>query len=506
MIDLTKMDQKDKLLNRVDFKKLDWRKFQDLCADLLTAEGFINVYAGGEGPDRGRDVSAEEDIFSHSGFVERVKWVVQCKHYADSNQPVRATEIAEIQDYLEEHGADGLFIITDTVLTASAVSKIEKFNQTKRHSYRDRFWDNRELVNKLIKNEDILIKYFGESDIVSERKIETTTGAQLPAMPDIIREWGNFKIAKIKLEIVAREKVYLPSYKGSTLRGGFGYAFKRKMCIETEKQCNNCILRESCIYFHLFQSSPSVDMNVKKKVNISRGFILEPPFETKKVYVEGENIVFTLTLVGKAIESLPYIITAFDELGKIGIGKGKGKYLLKEAKCFKNNDCIPIYTEGNKILANNLPLFTIQDILDECKEYKNREKLTIEFLTPTRIKYRGKLTNNLDFHVFVANLLRRIFLLSRYACGKPLGLDYNGLIEKSKKVTITESNLIWYDWERYSKRQDTRMKPRMKLGGFKGNITYCGKLNDFILFILLGSYVHVGKGTVFGLGKYRLYK
>jgi len=61
---------------------------------------------------------------------------------------------------------------------------------------------------------------------------------------------------------------------------------------------------------------------------------------------------------------------------------------------------------------------------------------------------------------------------------------------------------MWYDWERYSSRQDRRMK----LGGFVGEITYLGDLKDFLPFLLLGSYIHVGKGATFGLGKYRIAK
>jgi len=44
----------------------------------------------------------------------------------------------------------------------------------------------------------------------------------------------------------------------------------------------------------------------------------------------------------------------------------------------------------------------------------------------------------------------------------------------------------------------------MKLGGFVGNITFEGDLKEFLPFVKLGEYIHIGKQTSFGLGKYEI--
>ncbi len=44
----------------------------------------------------------------------------------------------------------------------------------------------------------------------------------------------------------------------------------------------------------------------------------------------------------------------------------------------------------------------------------------------------------------------------------------------------------------------------MSLGGVTGTISYEGDITDFVLLLRLGEYMHVGKGTSFGLGKYEV--
>ena len=129
--------------------------------------------------------------------------------------------------------------------------------------------------------------------------------------------------------------------------------------------------------------------------------------------------------------------------------------------------------------------------------------LTLHFLTPTRIHYNGRLTFDLEFHILIRNLLRRLSLLSYFHCGgDPSAWDFKGTIKKAEEIKVIKKGLRWYDWERYSARQDTRMK----MGGFVGEITFEGNISPFIPLIKAGEVLHVGKGTSFGLGKYEVRK
>jgi CRISPR-associated endoribonuclease Cas6 len=156
-----------------------------------------------------------------------------------------------------------------------------------------------------------------------------------------------------------------------------------------------------------------------------------------------------------------------------------------------------IYRGKDQTLQKTFRLLTVQDLLAPDTSALS-DSLTLRFLTPARLVYGGSLADSLDFHVLIRVLLRRLSNLAYFHCDTELQLDFRGLIAAAEQVQTVSSHLWWYDWERYSARQDTRMK----LGGFLGSVTYQGDLQPFIPMLQLGAFVHVGKGTSFGLGKY----
>ena len=97
-------------------------------------------------------------------------------------------------------------------------------------------------------------------------------------------------------------------------------------------------------------------------------------------------------------------------------------------------------------------------------------------------------------------LLRRASDLARFHCGAELDLNYRQWIERAAGVSTVETTLRWHDWERYSQRQDRRMK----LGGLVGEVEFAGEWQPFMPLLRLGADLHVGKGTGFGLGRYEI--
>ncbi len=309
-----------------------------------------------------------------------------------------------------------------------------------------------------------------------------------------------FIIARFRFYLQPLEPIFLSDFKGATLRGGFGYIFKKTVCINFYKACRECLLQQKCVYAYIFETPFPDYLTEKTSFNIAyppHPYILEPPFDSKAIFNPDDELIFNLVLIGKSIEYLPYFIFVFDELGKIGLGKDRGKYKLNRVEDIKGE---MVYHNGR--LKDKINQITFQDIIhkyqrDTAKQYS---EIRIHFLTPTRFVLEEKLVKEINFKEFITNLLRRISLLSIFHCAKKIDFDYLGLIEDTNIIESKIENWKWHDWGRYS----TKQKQRVKLGGFLGDIYFSGNLNRFIPFIKLGEYIHIGKQTSFGLGKYEI--
>jgi len=314
----------------------------------------------------------------------------------------------------------------------------------------------------------------------------------------------DFTFSCFSFSIRAATPVYLPPYKGSTFRGGFGHAFRRACCTTARKDCADCLLKNTCVYSWVFETPVPADAQIMRKYPAApHPFVLEPPNGGRRLYKVGERLDFRLILMGRAVDYLPYFIYSFHELGKLGIGKDRGKFFLDKVihepvSANTKAQGMVIYEDKGKTLIQPAAPTSWTEILEPDEQIPS-DTVRISFLTPTRIKYKGRLTKDLEFHVLFRNLLRRISLLSYFHCDQRLDdSEFKDLINRAKEIRTVKQGLYWHDWQRWSNRQGTRMK----LGGFLGEITYEGDLKPFWPYIRLGEYVHVGKGSSFGLGRY----
>lgn len=315
-------------------------------------------------------------------------------------------------------------------------------------------------------------------------------------------------IARFHFTIEPTEEIRLPEYKGSAFRGGFGYAFKRATCITRDRFCETCILKSACAYFRVFESKVSRETADRLRLgsDAPHPFVIEPPMTEQQYFEPGDRLTFSLVLIGSAVGQLPFFVYAFMILGEsFGIGKGRGRFRLLEVE---DENGKQLYDNGN--LSGGLTIRSAGEIMGNGQSSVDRE-ITLRFETPLRIKTSferdrkellTRIGDKASLRVLLKSLYHRAFVLNQlYGEGvKEEPYDSRKLPLVDGDVEVVRAETFWYDWERYSLRQQRRMK----LGGLMGEITLNGKVSQYEHLLRLGEYLHVGKGTGFGLGKYRI--
>ena len=143
---------------------------------------------------------------------------------------------------------------------------------------------------------------------------------------------------------------------------------------------------------------------------------------------------------------------------------------------------------------------THEAVLKRAESLGDLGRLSIEFLTPTRLIEQGRLVQRPLMRPLVQRLIERISSLwEHYGEGSP-PLDFPALMAAADQVRTVEDSTRWVDLESYSRRRDARTP----IGGFVGRAVFEGPLTPLLPWLIWGEYTHVGKNAVKGDGWYRI--
>ena len=271
-------------------------------------------------------------------------------------------------------------------------------------------------------------------------------------------------------------------------------------------RCAECPLSDNCSYYSLFCAHYSPSGR-----GVPHAYVIQPPQTERRAFDVGDELSFSVILIGKATSLWKLLVFAVKLLGEqSGIGRridGKrGGYVLLSVDSIDiNGHKVRVYSGEDDFLHDAPITITSDDFARSQNEPQNGSSLdhaSLQFLTPVRFRQdeqQKKLLTSLTFSSFMRELCRRLGDLSEAYCDSER-IDYNLLSPQAAEVRTDNSQLSWQDWERYSRSQ----KFRMKLGGLVGTLSLSGNLAAFIPYLRLGEWLHVGKNTTFGLGQYQL--
>ncbi|MYC75349.1 CRISPR system precrRNA processing endoribonuclease RAMP protein Cas6 [Candidatus Poribacteria bacterium] len=316
----------------------------------------------------------------------------------------------------------------------------------------------------------------------------------------------NFRFARYSFTYTVQESLRMPQNKGNVFRGGFGYLLHHITCVGTAQECEKrCRFPERCVYSKCFETPvPDDSPMLRGQPYAPHPFILEPPRTGKSDFAPGDTFTCNLTLIGEAINLLPWMVFTFDQMGKrrIGLQGERGQCQLDSVESLSAHGNDPpqtIYTAASEMLTDDGIVLRLADVMHATPH--TADTIELKFLTPTSIKVDGKWTSRLTFEHLIRNLLRRIRFLNYFHCGEDVDaeVDAHGLIVTAQSVSH-QSCLQWLQRGRYSHRA----KARIPMSGFIGTIRFEGDITPFLPFIFLGESLHIGHHTAFGYGQYRV--
>jgi hypothetical protein len=304
-------------------------------------------------------------------------------------------------------------------------------------------------------------------------------------------------LARFQLEFTAEQTPRLPEFPGSAWRGAMGRALKRTVCVTRGGDCPSCLLYRACVYPYIWETPPPPDSaKMRRYTAAPHPFALNLSVPEQAEDTMAGRYVLGITLFGRAATHLPYLVHAFRLAGEDGIGARRTPFRLHAVRqaIEPEGEWEQIWQPGATLSA--LPVQTpIPPPLPA--------RCVLQLRTPLRLKREDRNVGPAEFCFadLFGNVLRRISLLSYFHTDTPLETDFAALTRQARDVPLYDAHLRWYDWTRYSSRQDTTMQ----MGGLLGSFALEGAdLEAFWSYLWLGQWTHAGKAATMGMGQYRI--
>lgn len=308
-----------------------------------------------------------------------------------------------------------------------------------------------------------------------------------------------FTAHQLRFTCEATTELQLSPFNGSSLRGAFFNALLDNFCLNrSAPSCLICPLNSACPISRL---AATVDPQSTRGQEVPRPFSIEPVLRPPASYAAGDGFAFGITLFGEAITLFPYVYLAVQAMGQTGIGgrpAERGRFRIKEVQAINpfSGEQQTLTGDGGIVCMPSIPI-THQQVEAAAQQLVG-ERLTLSFLTPTRLIARADLVRWPVFSVVMRRVFRRLTDLCQQN-GLEFRRDFPALLEQAETVKLVADRTIWTDLESYSRRQH-RYTP---MGGFLGTATYEGPFAPLLPYVLWGTVTHIGRDITKGNGWFR---
>ena len=306
----------------------------------------------------------------------------------------------------------------------------------------------------------------------------------------------DFPMLRLRVVWSVEEGLHLRGYAGGALRGAFGAALRREVCARPDDGCGQCEGRGDCPFVRLFRTSTLNPLHAApQRATPPAPMVLEPPLRMDRPLSPGEELHMQLVLVGRAIADLGHVAAACERMGEMGLGNRRSRLGLLHVDFVHARGYVVAYMPGASECA--APPFepTLASIAP-AGQATSDGTLTVQLVTPLRLRSRGRLRSDLSLGDLVDAALWRVSLLAQHHMDGPAVLDHDALCSRAQQCRVVDKHLEWIDWA-----TDSRSQGRLQLGGLVGHLAIEGQWQELLPLLRLAEQVHLGKNATYGLGK-----
>jgi len=305
-----------------------------------------------------------------------------------------------------------------------------------------------------------------------------------------------FELYRFRFHFRSAGTLFFPMYKsGNIVRGAFGGIFRKLVCIPTCHDAKTCDIRADCPYARVFEPQAARGEGPSGLADWPRPFVLRAAHLDGRAISQGEAFHFDVHIFDVRDPALPYFVLAFAQLAREGLGPGRGRAELTSVDQLDLNETrVAQVSDGEQFLMRELAAPNVVD-LSETSERVGRVR--VRFVTPTELKAGHQVADRPEFGILFGRLRDRISTLRALYGAGPLEIDFRAMGERAAAVRMTRCELQRTEVDRLS----SRTGQRHPLGGFVGEAEYEGELAEFLPYLRLGTWVGVGRQTVWGKGE-----
>ncbi len=229
-----------------------------------------------------------------------------------------------------------------------------------------------------------------------------------------------------------------------------------------------------------------------------RPFVFRATHLDGRTVAAGESFHFDLNLFDLQSPATAYLVLAFAQLAREGLGLGRSRVELTAVlQLDQNGDPgVSIFNSTSFVLQQAGPPLELS--LDAPPHSVTR--LRVHFLTPTELKSGQQLAERPEFAILAARIRDRLSTLRELYGDGPLEIDFRAFGERAALVRMTGCDLQQVKTLRRSSRTG-QVHP---IGGFVGTAEYEGDLTEFVPYLRAAKWTGVGRQTVWGKGEISL--